>query len=171
MTVCRTVFLGDSGELTTALATGGIAHPPGYPLYTILGKLFSFLPVGSVAFRINLFSSVCGALTVIFLIMTILELNRSLFRNTMKSHRIIFAVSAGLLFGFSYLFWYLSIVAEIYTLDSMFIALLILLLICLTVSSRKNLSIAPVLSGVFHFICRAPPTVKICYQSTLVNFS
>ena len=161
----------DSGELITVIDTLGVAHPPGYPLYTILGKLFSFLPVGSVAFRINLFSSVCGALTVIFLIMTILELNRSLFRNTMKSHRIIFAVSAGLLFGFSYLFWYLSIVAEIYTLDSMFIALLILLLICLTVSSRKNLSIAPVLSRVFHFICRAPPTVKVCYPLKVVNDS
>jgi hypothetical protein len=139
----------DSGELITVIDTLGVAHPPGYPLYTILGKLFSFLPVGSVAFRINLFSSVCVALTVIFLIMTILELNRSLFRNMMKSHRIIPAVSAGLLFGFSYLFWYLYIVAEMYTLDSMFITLLLFLLICLTVSSRKDLSIAPCLWGLF----------------------
>src|SRR2546430_9415680 len=41
-----------------------IAHPTGYPLYTLLLKLFSFLPLGDVAYRANLLSAVCAALTV-----------------------------------------------------------------------------------------------------------
>ena len=40
----------DGVELITASATLGIPHPPGYPTYVVLGKLFSLLPMGTVAF-------------------------------------------------------------------------------------------------------------------------
>ncbi|HID51919.1 MAG TPA: DUF2723 domain-containing protein, partial [Anaerolineae bacterium] len=53
---------GDGGELITAAVTLGVPHPPGYPTYVLLGKLFGFLPVGSVAYRFNLFSAVAVAL-------------------------------------------------------------------------------------------------------------
>ena len=54
--------LGDSGELVAAVHTLGIPHPSGYPLYVLLGKLFSMaLPIGSIAFRMSLFSAVCAA--------------------------------------------------------------------------------------------------------------
>src|ERR1700735_3304651 len=53
---------GDSGEIIGALATGGVIHPPGYPLYAILGRLFLHVPHGSIAWRVNLFSAVCDAL-------------------------------------------------------------------------------------------------------------
>src|SRR5262245_21083367 len=53
----------DSAELVTASYTLGIAHPPGYPLYVLLGKAWSLLPLaGDVAHRYNLFSAFCGAL-------------------------------------------------------------------------------------------------------------
>src|SRR5688572_33448599 len=58
-TLYRTVPGGDSGELTLVAATLGVAHPPGYPLFTLLGKLFSLIPLGTVAWRINLLSAVC----------------------------------------------------------------------------------------------------------------
>jgi hypothetical protein len=65
-TCCRTVFSGDSGELTVVLDTGGIAHPPGYPLYSILGylwlKLFFFLTPAVAA---NLFSAAVTAAAVL----------------------------------------------------------------------------------------------------------
>ncbi|MGQ9603522.1 MAG: protein O-mannosyl-transferase family [bacterium] len=49
---------GDSGELISASYTLGIAHPPGYPLYTLLGNLFSrVFPFSSVAFRYNFLSA------------------------------------------------------------------------------------------------------------------
>ena len=40
---CRTIYVGDSGELVAAVATLGIPHPPGYPLYVLLGKLWTLL--------------------------------------------------------------------------------------------------------------------------------
>src|SRR5262249_44864206 len=65
---CRTIYVGDSGELVTAVALLGIPHPPGYPPYVLLGKAWELLlPLGSVAFRMSLLSAAaaaaaCGAL-------------------------------------------------------------------------------------------------------------
>jgi hypothetical protein len=52
------------GEFATASATLGIAHNTGYPLLILLGKLFTFLPVGDTAYRVNLMSAVFTALAV-----------------------------------------------------------------------------------------------------------
>src|SRR5213593_1784778 len=59
---CRTIYVGDSGELVTAVHLLGIPHPSGYPLYVLLGKLWTLLiPLGSVAFRMSLFSAACAS--------------------------------------------------------------------------------------------------------------
>ncbi len=58
----RTIYVGDSGELVAAVHTLGIPHPTGYPLYVLLGKLWTLLvPVGSIAFRMSLISAACAA--------------------------------------------------------------------------------------------------------------
>src|SRR3990172_11904660 len=51
----------DGNELATVPFVLGLAHSPGYPLYTWLGWLFTRLPLGDVAHRINLMSAVLGA--------------------------------------------------------------------------------------------------------------
>src|SRR5213593_4085674 len=59
---CRSIYVGDSGELVTAVHLLGIPHPSGYPLYVLLGKLWTVLvPAGSIAFRMSLFSAAAGA--------------------------------------------------------------------------------------------------------------
>ena len=58
------VYLGDSGELTAAAFCLGVPHGSGYPIYTILGKLFCLIPIGNAGFRMNLMSAVFGVLTV-----------------------------------------------------------------------------------------------------------
>ena len=59
---CPTVYVGDSGELSTAVRVLGIPHPSGYPLYVLLGKLFTLLvPFGSFAWRLSLFSAAASA--------------------------------------------------------------------------------------------------------------
>src|SRR5439155_3119742 len=63
-TVSPTVNFIDSGELITALHEPGVVHPPGYPLYTLLGYVASLLPLGEVAHRVNLFSAFWGAVAV-----------------------------------------------------------------------------------------------------------
>ena len=59
---CRTIYVGDSGELVTAVHLLGIPHPSGYPLYVLLGKAWTvILPIGSIAFRMSLFSAACAS--------------------------------------------------------------------------------------------------------------
>jgi hypothetical protein len=60
-------YLLDSGELAAAAFGLGIAHPPGEPLAALWGKLFSLLPLGSVAFRVALGQAAAGALAVMLL--------------------------------------------------------------------------------------------------------
>jgi hypothetical protein len=59
---CRSVYVGDSGDLATAVAVLGIPHPSGYPLYVLLGKVWSlllfFLPL---PWALSLLSAVCTA--------------------------------------------------------------------------------------------------------------
>ncbi len=64
ITVSPTVNFIDSGELITALHEPGVVHPPGYPLYTLLGYVASHVPIGEIAWRVNLFSAFWGAMAV-----------------------------------------------------------------------------------------------------------
>ncbi len=52
----------DSPETIAASVTLGIQHPPAYPLYTLMGRLFSFIPLGAPAFRLNFMAAFFGAL-------------------------------------------------------------------------------------------------------------
>jgi hypothetical protein len=54
----------DAGEFQIVAATLGIAHPPGYPLYSMVGWLFTRLPLADPALRLNLFAAVCAAASV-----------------------------------------------------------------------------------------------------------
>src|SRR5919108_1918047 len=78
LTAARDIVVGDTPELITAAATLGVAHEPGYPLFTMLGHLFSLLPFGSVPFRVNLLSVACDSLTVGIVWFSALRLTRSL---------------------------------------------------------------------------------------------
>jgi hypothetical protein len=62
-TAARDLVVGDSVEFATIALNGGVAHPPGYPLLMILGRLFSYLPFGTPVFRVNLVSVVAGVAT------------------------------------------------------------------------------------------------------------
>src|SRR5204863_9768589 len=65
LTAARDIVVGDSPELIMAAVTLGVAHAPGYPLFTMLGHLFSLIPFGSVPFRVNLLSCTCEACTFV----------------------------------------------------------------------------------------------------------
>ena len=62
---------GDGPELSTACWSLGVAHPPGYPLYVLLGRMASQLGIGTVAFRLNLFSILCQILSFWILFQTL----------------------------------------------------------------------------------------------------
>ncbi|MBI3892653.1 MAG: DUF2723 domain-containing protein [Candidatus Wallbacteria bacterium] len=64
LTVCRTIYWGDSSEFAVVCPMLDITHPTGYPFFTLLGKLFTLLPIGTIAFRVNLLGTVPAAVCV-----------------------------------------------------------------------------------------------------------
>ena len=64
-TLCPTVYVEGSGELISSIHLLGIAHPTGYPLLCLIGRMIdTIIPFGSVAWRINLTSALLGAVVV-----------------------------------------------------------------------------------------------------------
>ncbi len=119
LTAARDIVVGDSPELIMAAVTLGVAHAPGYPLFTMLGHLFSLLPFGSIPFRVNLLSVVCDALTIGVVYFSAFRLTRS---------RLAAAVAA-LLLAVNPIFWEWSLAAEVFPLNNLLAAVLILLLV------------------------------------------
>lgn len=112
-TIAPDIYSLDSPELAAAANSLGIAHAPGYPLYTLSGWLFSHLfPVSSVAFRMNLFSAVLGAAACGVVYVLALRLTT----------RPVIAAVGALALGFSYYFWLDALAAEVYTLDALLFA-------------------------------------------------
>ncbi len=115
----------DGGDLITAAYTLGIPHPPGYPTYVLLGKLFTFLPVSDVAYRVNLMSAFCAAATVA---LTYLTLMLVLPPNISTVVKTFVAATAALLLAFSHTFWSQAIIAEVYALNAFFVAVMVCLM-------------------------------------------
>lgn len=119
LTAARDIVVGDTGELITAAVSLGVAHPPAYPLFTMLGHLFSLLPFSSIPFRVNLLGVACGTLTVCVIYFASLRLTRS--RPA--------AAVAGLILAVNPTFWTWSLVAEVFPLNNLLAALLIYFLV------------------------------------------
>lgn len=116
-TLGPTITGEDSGELVTAAWSLGIAHPPGYPLWCMIGHCFTWLPLGTVAWRVNLVSAVfaAGTVSLVSLLIALLTRNR------------LSALAGALALAFSLEFWSQAVIAEVYTLNAFFIALCLLL--------------------------------------------
>ena len=119
-TLAPTVYGLDSAELTTGAYCLGLVHAPGYPLYLLIGHLFTLLPIGNVGYRMNLMSAFFGALAATFLYLVLCRLCR----------RPLAALSATLLLAYSFFFWSPSVMAEVYTLQAfLMVALMLIVLI------------------------------------------
>ncbi len=156
-TLAPTVSFFDSGELIAAAYTLGVAHPPGYPLYVLLGWLFSRLPVGNVAWRLNLMSAffaTFASLMVYYITYGIIAQSRRDRAGSLPSSPIsnpqpannhsqqqrkarpdpermlhpVAAMIAALTFGFSMTHWQHALIAEVYTLNAFLAGLIMLLL-------------------------------------------
>jgi tetratricopeptide (TPR) repeat protein len=111
---CPTIYVGDSGELVAAVDVLGIPHPTGYPLYVLLGKLWTLLvPLGSIAYRMSLFSAVAAAAACAVLYRLCRKLDL---------HPIAALTAAGLL-GFGHSFWDEANVQRVYALNGLFVVL------------------------------------------------
>jgi hypothetical protein len=128
-TLCPTVPVGDGGELICAAGGLGIAHPTGYPLFCLLGRLFGIiLPVGNMAARINAMSSFFSALAALMVYFLVRELLREAFQ-TDGPFRQLVALIAALGFAFSETMWSQAVQAEVYALQAFLVAAILVVMV------------------------------------------
>ncbi|MBP7792205.1 MAG: DUF2723 domain-containing protein [Candidatus Goldbacteria bacterium] len=84
LTAPPTICLGDSGEIASAAFNLGIGHPPGYPVYILLGKISTLLPIGDEAFRINFMSIILSVFIFLILFLTIRKMLKIFYKDKSK---------------------------------------------------------------------------------------
>jgi Protein O-mannosyl-transferase TMEM260-like len=127
-TTPRSVVLEDDGEFITAVNFLGVGHPPGYPLYILLAKPFTWLPIGSIAFRVHMASCVFGAACCSLVWWAL----RTLLGNAWL------AALAALALGVSDGLWSQSLIADVYSLNAAIFFGLICLCLAYVYSPRAN---------------------------------
>ena len=113
-------YSGDTAKWQFLGEAGGTPHPTGYPLYLLLNRAWVHaVPVGQLAWRVNLLSAVLGAATVatLFLLLRALDVGRPV------------AAATAATYAVTVTFWSQAVVAEVYTLHLFFLAMVTL---CLT---------------------------------------
>jgi 4-amino-4-deoxy-L-arabinose transferase-like glycosyltransferase len=154
---------GDSGEFQTMAILLGHTHPTGYPVYLALAKLLTLLPIGEIAWRVNLFSALMAALTVA----GVYAAGRLL-----TGHRAVAAASA-LALAVSPTFWSQAILAEVYTPGAAFLIWILVALLRWDATSRPcALFVAGLLGGlslgVHMSVALLVPAVLVFVAVTLV---
>ncbi|KAL5252577.1 hypothetical protein ACHWQZ_G015380 [Mnemiopsis leidyi] len=130
---------GDSGELMVTAKEFGVAHPPGYPLFTILAKLaIVALPCGSTAFRVNVLSCILGSLTNALLGACLLKATKN----------VTVALIICAMTGFSRFFWIWNITGEVFSLNNALCMALLLVMydFCFEEDTDKKLQLTFVLA-------------------------
>jgi hypothetical protein len=109
----------DSPMLQAEVSVLGIGHPTGYPTYMMLTHVFTYLPIGGPAYGINLASAVYGVAAVLVAYLAGLRLCR----------RAVATAAGALAFGLSDAFWGQAVISEVYTLEALLVASVILALL------------------------------------------
>ncbi len=128
-TVAPTVSFWDCGEFIAASACLGIPHPPGAPLYVLIGRIFTLLPLGDdIGYRVNLISVITSAFTGLVGYLIILKLF-DLWRSSASGRfwKYLAAASGAVTMLFSNTFWSSAVEAEVYGLSMLLMLLLIYL--------------------------------------------
>lgn len=159
-TLAPSVIQIDSGELATVQITLGIAHPTGYPLFTILGYIFSLLPIfSSKIYQMNFLAMIFVSVGVglfTYSVKLVLDNLQYFTKQSVQpkkkkvqqkvvtnfelneNHKILLAFFSGLILAFSKTFWFQSTSVEVYSLQIFLLGLIILSLIKAYIYSDKN---------------------------------
>ncbi len=127
---------GDAGEFQVVVARWGVAHPPGYPLYTLLaGALGRLVPVGLWAWRVNVFSAIVGALAVAAVGVAVAGETRRAWAGWI----------AGLALAASATFWMVATQASIRPLSVLLVAAMLEAMLAYRRAARANRATRPAL--------------------------
>lgn len=128
-TLAPDILAADSGEFQLVAANLGVAHPPGFPLYTMLAHLMTRLPLGpTAAFRVNLFSAVTSTLALAAVYLSVFKLTR----------RILPSVAAVLALATATTFWAQATTANIRSMTALFTAVIFLTLVLFYLAARTG---------------------------------
>ena len=130
ITIEDTVSLWDCGEYITAAYKLEVGHPPGAPLFMILGRLFSFFAAGEdAAVWINRLSALSSSLTILFMFWSLTLLIKKMIHKTREvlsngDKIAIFGAAAigSLAYAFTESFWFSAVEGEVYAMSSLFTA-------------------------------------------------
>ncbi|MBN1347902.1 DUF2723 domain-containing protein [candidate division KSB1 bacterium] len=129
-TIAPTTSFWDCGEFITCSYILGVPHPPGAPLYLLIGRIFSMIPFAEdIGLRVNLISAITSALTVMLgylIIVRFITLWRGAPKST-EDHFILYAsgIIGSLAFAFTYTFWFNAVEAEVYAISMFFTAIVV----------------------------------------------
>ncbi|HZV12825.1 MAG TPA: DUF2723 domain-containing protein, partial [Candidatus Kapabacteria bacterium] len=118
ITVQPSVPFWDCGEFAAAANTLQVPHPPGAPLFVLVGRIFQMLPFGDPAWRINMVSVLASALTVMLLYLVLVNVIR-IWHDTVETKTdklLVFGASVigALSLSFSDTFWFNGVESEVY---------------------------------------------------------
>lgn len=141
-TMAPTVSFWDCGEFIATSYTLGVPHPPGSPLYLIIGRIFSMIPFGDdIAFRVNLISTIVTSFTVMFLYLIIVQFFvhvRGAISTTRDKLTVFGSALVGsLTFAFSDSLWFNAVEAEVYSMSTFFTAIVVWLILLWAERSEK----------------------------------
>ena len=129
-TMARSLAPGDSPEFVTAAWVLGVPHPPGYPLFMIFGHLVEQVPIGSPSFRFGLLSALADAVvvTLVFVLLARLFSAYASPDGARLARMSVLGASAvgALALAVSTAFWAYSLVPEVFALNNLFAAMLLL---------------------------------------------
>jgi tetratricopeptide (TPR) repeat protein len=130
LTVAPTVSFWDCGEFIACSYRMAVPHPPGAPLYLLVGRIFSLIPIFTdIAKRVNLISVISSAFTILFLYLIIVLMIKQYLKNVQDGfYRYIPYVSAvigSLTFAFTTSFWFNAVEAEVYAPSMLFTSLVV----------------------------------------------
>ncbi len=128
-TLSPTVFYRDTPELVNTAFALGISHPAGFPIYNLMAKAVTFFPMGSVPFKINLFSSLIACLALLILYAASVSFLRVLAGKESSESFLWPALLPVGFFAFSVPFWSNTMLAEVYTLHTFFTLSVVLALL------------------------------------------
>lgn len=124
--VPSTIGVTDSGELATVAYSLSIAHPTGYPLFTLLGRCVSMFPLERPIVLLNFFSTLLVTFGMIFFFVSLTALVKHVYREW-KAPAYFYEVAsfaATLIFAFSATVWMQALTTEVYALHVLFLAAL-----------------------------------------------
>ena len=128
-TMAPTVSFWDAGEFISCSYILGVPHPPGSPLYVLLGRIFSLIPIGSVASRVIFMSALSSAIAVLFTYLSAVVLARRAmggealrtFGDSRDWATTMGAAVAAMCLATSYTFWFNGTEAEVYAYSLFFV--------------------------------------------------